>query len=514
MCGIVGILDWERVNQQLYDGLTVVQHRGQDAAGIMTSDGNRVFLRKDNGLVRDVFHTRHMVELQGNMGIAHARYPTAGCDSRAEAQPFYVNSPFGISLAHNGNLTNAKELSEELFRQDLRQINTTSDSEILLNIFAHELRDAVGDGQLRAKPADVFAAVSAVMRRCKGAYSVVAMIVGIGIVAFRDPNGIRPLIYGTRESRQADLMDKRAHMFASESVALDVIGYDRERDVMPGEAMFVDVKGKMHHQVCADNPKYSSCIFEYVYLARPDSIIDDVSVYQSRMEMGKSLANKLLREWKNHDIDVIIPVPDTSRTAALEMAKTMKVSYREGFIKNRYIGRTFIMPGQKEREKSVRQKLNAIGSEFKDKNVLLVDDSIVRGTTSSKIISLAREAGARKVYFASAAPPVKYPNVYGIDMPSSSELVGHGRNVDEICQEIGANKLIYQDLEDMVKAVQTCNPSLTEFDTSCFSGKYVTGDITPAYLALVDTARNDSAKTENPNMLDLSELTDVQVKSA
>jgi amidophosphoribosyltransferase len=506
MCGIVGILDSERVNQQLYDGLTVVQHRGQDAAGIITSDGKRVFLRKDNGLVRDVFHTRHMVELKGNMGIGHTRYPTAGCDSRAEAQPFYVNSPFGLALAHNGNLTNAEPLREELFKQDLRQLNTTSDSEILLNIFAHELRDAIGGSSLRPDAGDIFQAVSGVIERCQGAYAVVAMIVGVGIVAFRDPYGIRPLIYGTRENKNST-----AHMFASESVALDVIGYERERDVAPGEAIFIDIEGKVHKQVCAANSRYNTCIFEYVYLARPDSIIDDVSVYKSRMEMGKMLGKKLLRQWPEHDIDVIIPVPDTSRTAALEMAKDMRVSYREGFIKNRYIGRTFIMPGQAERKKSVRQKLNAIEAEFQDKNVLLVDDSIVRGTTSSKIIELAREAGARKVYFASAAPPVRFPNVYGIDMPSVSELVAHNRSDEEICQKIGADKLLYQDIEDMVEAVSSCNPQLKEFDTSCFSGEYITGDVTTAYLELVDSARNDSAKSEsNKGELDLSEITDVQ----
>jgi len=506
MCGIVGILDSERVNQQLYDGLTVVQHRGQDAAGIITSDGNRVFLRKDNGLVRDVFHTRHMMQLKGNMGIGHVRYPTAGCESRAEAQPFYVNSPFGLALAHNGNLINADPLRDELFKQDLRQLNTTSDSEIILNIFAHELRDAIGGSSLRAEAGDIFQAVSGVMERCKGAYAVITMIVGVGIVAFRDPFGIRPLIYGTRQNN-----GQNAHMFASESVALDVIGYERERDVAPGEAIFIDMEGNVHKQVCAANTRYNTCIFEYVYLARPDSIIDDVSVYKSRMEMGKQLGKKLLREWPDHDIDVIIPVPDTSRTAALEMAKDMRVSYREGFIKNRYIGRTFIMPGQAERKKSVRQKLNAIEAEFRDKNVLLVDDSIVRGTTSSKIIELARDAGARKVYFASAAPPVRYPNVYGIDMPSASELVAHNRTDKEICQQIGADKLLYQDIDDMVEAVSSCNRNLKEFDTSCFSGKYVTGDVTAAYLELVDSSRNDHAKSEgDKGELDLSEITDVQ----
>jgi amidophosphoribosyltransferase len=511
MCGIVGILDHQRVNQQIYDGLTVVQHRGQDAAGIMTSDGNRVYLRKDNGLVRDVFHTRHMVELWGNMGIGHARYPTAGCDSRAEAQPFYVNSPFGLALAHNGNLTNAEVLREELFRQDLRQINTSSDSEILLNVFAHELRDAVGQRRQLARPEEVFDAVRGVMRRCRGAYAVIAMIVGVGIVAFRDPHGIRPLIHGVRESGGPH----PAHMFASESVALDVLGFDRVRDLEPGEAVFIDTEGDVHRQICHGGGRYTTCIFEYVYLARPDSIIDDVSVYQSRMEMGKRLGAKLLREWPGHDIDVIIPVPDTSRTAALEMAKDLRVSYREGFIKNRYIGRTFIMPGQAERKKSVRQKLNAIGAEFAGKNVLLVDDSIVRGTTSSKIIELAREAGARKVYFASAAPAVRYPNVYGIDMPSTNELVAHERTTEEVCAAIGADRLIYQDLDDLVESVRTINPRLKDFDTSCFSGDYVTGDVTPAYLELVDSARNDGARSaRGESGLDLSEVSDVQARSA
>lgn len=511
MCGIVGIFDSEPVNQQIYDGLTVVQHRGQDAAGIMTSDGNRVYLRKDNGLVRDVFHTRHMLELHGNMGIGHTRYPTAGCDSRAEAQPFYVNSPFGLALAHNGNITNAEPLRDELFRQDLRQLNTSSDSEIILNILAHELRDSLGGKALRPEPEDIFNAVTGVMRRCRGAYACLAMIVGVGIVAFRDPYGIRPLIYGSRPSRNSF---GQSHIFASESVAIDVIGFNRERDVEPGEAIFIDMNGTMHSQVCGENPRYNSCIFEYVYLARPDSIIDKVSVYKSRMVMGKKLSAKVLREWPDHDIDVIIPVPDTSRTAALEMAKDMRVSYREGFIKNRYIGRTFIMPGQAERRKSVRQKLNAIEDEFKGKNVLLVDDSIVRGTTSSKIIELAREAGARKVYFASAAPPVRYPNVYGIDMPSVTELVAHNRTDDEICAAIGADRLIYQDIEDLVEAVHSCNPELVDFDTSCFSGEYVTGDVTPAYLELVDSARNDIAKGGlSTGQLDLSEISDVQVAS-
>jgi amidophosphoribosyltransferase len=509
MCGLVGILGNEPVNQALYDGLTVVQHRGQDSAGIMTSDGDRVFLRKDNGLVRDVFRTRHMVQLQGTMGVGHVRYPTAGNDSRAEAQPFYVNSPFGIALGHNGNLINAEELRDELFRQDLRQLNTSSDSEILLNIFAHELRDAVGDSSLRAAPQDLFTAVSGVFRRCKGAYAVVAMVVGVGIVAFRDPCGIRPLIYGTRESESG-----LSHMVASESVALDVLGYDRVRDIRPGEVMFIDISGKVHRSICAARTINSPCIFEYVYLARPDSILDNIPVYQTRMHMGKRLGQRLKEEWQNHDIDVIVPVPDTSRTAALEMAKALKIPYREGFIKNRYIGRTFIMPGQAERKKSVRQKLNTIAAEFNGKNVLLVDDSIVRGTTSQKIIELAREAGAKKVYFASAAPPVRFPNVYGIDMPSASELVANNRTSDQICKEIGADRLIYQNLDDLIAAVAICNPEISRFDTSCFDGEYVTGDVTPAYLGMVNNKRNDQAKQNGKDELDLSEVTDVQEKRA
>jgi len=509
MCGLVGILGNNPVNQALYDGLTVVQHRGQDSAGIITSDGDRVFLRKDNGLVRDVFHTRHMMQLSGNMGLGHVRYPTAGSDSRAEAQPFYVNSPFGIALGHNGNLTNADQLRDELFKQDLRQLNTSSDSEILLNIFAHELREAIGESKLRAAPEDVFNAISGVFKRCKGAYAVIAMVVGVGIVAFRDSCGIRPLVYGTQETDKGI-----SHMFASESVAMDVIDYDLVRDINPGEAMLIDMNGNVHAHQCVSNAIISPCIFEYVYLARPDSILDKIPVYQTRINMGRRLGEKLKENWPDHDIDTVIPVPDTSRTSALEMAKALKLPYREGFIKNRYIGRTFIMPGQAERKKSVRQKLNAISSEFNGKNVLLVDDSIVRGTTSQKIIELAREAGANKVYFASAAPPVRYPNVYGIDMPSSDELVASDRNVDEICKILGADKLIYQELDDLVESVRECNSEINSFDTSCFDGKYVTGDITIDYLEFVNDKRNDNAKSESKNELDLSEVTDVQEKTS
>lgn len=506
MCGVIGIIGPGAVNQALYDALQIVQHRGQDAAGIMTSDGERVYLRKDNGLARDVFHTRHMRQLQGRMGVAHARYPTAGCDSRAEAQPFYVNSPFGIALGHNGNLTNAAQLRDELFRQDLRQLNTSSDSEILLNIFAHELREAVDASKLRAAPADVFDAVGGVYARCKGAFAVVVMVVGVGILAFRDAHGIRPLVYGRKRSAAGV-----SHMFASESVALDVLGYTLERDVQPGEAMLVDLSGRAHAQVCAASPRLAPCIFEYVYLARPDSIMDGIAVHRTRMNMGENLARRIKREWPEHDIDVVIPVPDTSRTAAVEMGRVLKRPYREGFIKNRYIGRTFIMPGQAERTRSVRHKLNPIAPEFKGKNVLLVDDSIVRGTTSKQIIELAREAGARRVYFASAAPPVRYANIYGIDMPSTAELIAHNRDAAQICREIGADKLLYQDLDDLVEAVSRCNPALREFDASCFNGEYITGDITAAYLAQIDRERNDSAKAAatRQSELDLSEITEI-----
>ncbi len=487
MCGIIGVLANGPANQALYEGLTVLQHRGQDAAGILTSDGNRVYLRKDNGLVRDVFRTRHMLSLKGNVGIGHVRYPTAGCDSPAEAQPFYVNSPHGVALAHNGNLTNAEQLKEELFREDLRHINTESDSEILLNVFAHELHAA---GNLRLTPDDIFRAVAGLHRRCHGAYAVVAQIVGFGIVAFRDPFGIRPLVFGKRETDQGP-----EYMVASESVALDVVGFDLVRDIEPGEALFIDLQGQVHDKQCADNPRHAPCIFEFVYMARPDSMIDGIAVHKTRLRMGEKLAKKVQREWADHDIDVVIPIPDTSRTAALQMAYAMNIVYREGFIKNRYIGRTFIMPGQAQRKKSVRQKLNAIDLEFRGKNVLLVDDSIVRGTTSRQIIQMAREAGAKKVYFASAAPPVRYPNVYGIDMPSAQELIATGRTDEEIRIEIGADGLIYQDLEDLISAAHEGNEKITQFDTSCFSGEYITGDVSPDYLESVEKNRSDGAKT-------------------
>lgn len=486
MCGIVGIAGKSQVNQSLYDALTVLQHRGQDAAGIVTSDGKHFFLRKSNGMVRDVFKHRHMLRLKGNMGIGHARYPTAGSSSSAEAQPFYVNSPYGITLAHNGNLTNSEALAEHLFKADLRHLNTGSDSEVLLNILAHELQQR---HKLSPQPADIFAAVRALHQRVEGGYAVISMITGYGILAFRDPNGIRPVCYGSRQTEKGV-----EYMIASESVALSVLGFELERDLAPGEAVYINCDGELFSEQCADNPELHPCIFEQVYLARPDSVIDGIPVYRSRLRMGEKLADKLLREWPDNDIDVVIPIPDTSRTSALEMANRLGVKFREGFIKNRYIGRTFIMPGQQQRKKSVRQKLNPIDLEFRGKNVLLVDDSIVRGTTCNEIIQMARDCGANKVYFASAAPAVKYPNVYGIDMPAASELIAHNRSVDEICALIGADRLIYQDLNDLVESVREGNPAIESFDCSVFDGHYVTGNIDAAYLQTLEDRRNDTAQ--------------------
>ncbi len=485
MCGVIGMVAKSPVNQALYDGLTVLQHRGQDAAGIMTFDRGRLHLRKDNGLVRDVFGADDMLQLSGNIGIGHCRYPTAGCSSSAESQPFYVNSPYGMSIAHNGNLTNADAIKRDLYLEDLRHINTSSDSEILLNVFAHRLGEL---GKLRISESDIFDAVSGIHERCRGGYAAIVMINGYGVLGFRDPHGIRPLCFGKRETEAGT-----EYMIASESVALGVLGFTLIRDVAPGEAVFIDLDGNLHTRQCADAPRLSPCIFEYVYLARPDSMLDDVSVYKSRLRMGRMLAGKIQREWANHDIDVVIPIPDTSRTSALDLANELNLTYREGFIKNRYIGRTFIMPGQAVRKKSVRQKLNPIELEFRGKNVLLLDDSIVRGTTSEQIIQMARDAGANKVYFASAAPPVRYPNVYGIDMPAAHELIAHGRSVDEICQTIGADHMIYQDLDDLIEAVREGNENLHNFDCSCFNGEYVTGDISADYLLELEARRNDAA---------------------
>ncbi|MDG9667286.1 amidophosphoribosyltransferase [Hahella sp. CR1] len=493
MCGIVGIVGKANVNQDLYDALTVLQHRGQDAAGIVTFQDDRFFLRKDNGLVRDVFRTRHMMRLVGSVGIGHVRYPTAGSSSSAEAQPFYVNSPYGITLAHNGNLTNAEELARDIFRTDLRHVNTSSDSEVLLNIFAHELQKL---GKLVPEKDDVFAAVKAVHKRVKGAYAVIAMITGYGIVAFRDPNGIRPACFGKRETAKGP-----EYMIASESVALSALGFELQRDIAPGEAVYIETDGSLHTQQCVENPKLNPCIFEYVYFARPDSIMDGISVYKARLRMGDYLAEKIHRLRPDHDIDVVMPIPDTSRTSAMQMALSLGVKYREGFIKNRYIGRTFIMPGQNQRKKSVRQKLNPIALEFRGKNVLLVDDSIVRGTTCREIVQMARDAGAKKVYFASAAPAVRYPNVYGIDMPSANELIAHGRTPEEVQELIGADWLVYQDLEDLVSCALEGNPNIEKFDCSVFDGDYVTGDVNDEYLQRLEAVRNDSSKSKREQEL-------------
>lgn len=486
MCGIIGIVAKSNVNQDLYDGLTVLQHRGQDAAGIVTYENNHLHLRKGNGLVKDVFSTTDMLRLQGNMGIGHVRYPTAGSSSSAEAQPLYVNSPYGIALAHNGNLTNAHELKEEIYKQDLRHLNTDSDTEVLLNIFAHEIQAL---HKLRINEQDVFNAVKAVHKRCRGAYASIAMITGYGIIGFRDPNGIRPIVYGKRQTKNG-----MEYCIASESVALDVQGFELIDDIKPGETVVITAKGEVFTHQCAEHPQYFPCIFEHVYFARPDSIIDNISVYKARLRMGEKLADKIIKTYPEHDIDVVIPIPDTSRSSALELAKKLGVRYREGFIKNRYIGRTFIMPGQKLRKRSVKQKLNAMELEFKGRNVLLVDDSIVRGTTSSQIVKMAREAGAKKVYFASASPAVVYPNVYGIDMPSPHEFVAHNRNVDEIAEEIGVDWLIYQDLDDLIESCHWGNKEITHFDCSVFDGHYVTSDIDQDYLDDIEKRRNDNAK--------------------
>ncbi len=497
MCGIVGIYAHDPINQTLYDALTVLQHRGQDAAGIVTCHENRFHLRKDNGLVRDVFHTRHMKSLPGNIGIGHVRYPTAGSSSSAEAQPFYVNSPYGIALAHNGNLTNACAIKEDLFRSELRHINTSSDSEILLNVFAHELQKL---GQHTLEPDHLFSAMNRVYQRCEGGYAVIALVNGYGLVGFRDPHGIRPLIYGRRKAGQG-----YEYMIASESVALSALGFEPVRDLQPGEAILIDSGGKVHTRVCSNGSRLNPCIFEFVYFARPDSIIDGISVYKSRLRMGQKLAEKVRREWADHDIDVVMPIPDSSRPSAMEMAKYLGVNYREGFVKNRYIGRTFIMPGQTLRRKSVKQKLNAIALEFKGKNVMLVDDSIVRGTTCSQIVEMAREAGAKKVYFSSAAPAVRFPNVYGIDMPVASELIAHGRSEQAVASLIGADRLFYQELPDLIDSVQAGNPAIKQFDCSVFDGHYLTGHVDEMYLSQLAKARNDSARAvdSNESVIDL-----------
>jgi amidophosphoribosyltransferase len=487
MCGVIGIVSHGPVNQLIYDGLMTLQHRGQDAAGIMTADGAVFHMHKANGMARDVFRTRNMRDLLGSAGIGHVRYPTAGSAvSEHEAQPFYVNSPFGITLVHNGNLTNGEELKRELFKIDARHINTNSDSEVLLNVLALELERAA-QGTRNLTPEMIFTAVRGVHERCRGAYAVVAMIAGYGMLAFRDPFGIRPMVYGRNET-----MAGAEYAVASETVALDVLGFKFERDVAPGEAVFIDFAGHLHAKQCAKNPKLNPCIFEYVYLARPDSVIDGVSVYDARIRLGAELANvvQALPDWQT--IDVVVPIPDSSRPSALELAAKIDRPYREGFVKNRYVGRTFIMPGQAMRKKSVRQKLNPIASEFAGKVVLLVDDSIVRGTTSREIVQMAREAGAKKVFFASAAPPVLYPNVYGIDMPTPSELIAVGKTQDQIATEIGADRVIFQTIEGMKRAIRGDNDTIADFDASCFDGRYVTGDITPQFLHGLAEARDAS----------------------
>jgi amidophosphoribosyltransferase len=496
MCGIIGIVGRESVSPRLYDGLTLLQHRGQDAAGIATCHDGRLVLRRGAGLVRDVFSSSDIQRLDGRMGIAHVRYPTAGTSGQAEAQPFYVNSPYGIVMAHNGNLTNSDVLQRELFESDLRHINTRSDSEVLLNVFAHELQDLKPSTHLTADM--IFATVAAVHRRCRGAYAVIGMIVGRGVFAFRDPLGIRPAVIGERRTDAGT-----EYCVASESVALQGLGFTLLRDIAPGEAVYIDMDGNLHSEQCAQNPVLSPCIFEYVYLARPDSIIDNISVYKSRMRMGEALARRILLERPDHDIDVVIPIPDTSRTSALEVAVNLGVKYREGFIKNRYIGRTFIMPGQQLRKKSVRQKLSPIELEFSGKNVLLVDDSIVRGTTSGQIVEMARDAGAKKVYMASAAPPVRYPNVYGIDMPAVDELIAHNKTILEIQKSIGADWLVYQTVEDLIEAVRYDKNPIDNFESSCFTGEYVTGDVDGAYLNTLELQRSDNAKREQNSGDDL-----------
>jgi amidophosphoribosyltransferase len=497
MCGILGIVARSPVNQLLYDGLLLLQHRGQDAAGIVTSERNTFHMHKGSGMVSEVFRTRNMRALPGNIGIAHCRYPTAGsARNSAEAQPFYVNSPFGIVLGHNGNLTNADQLKEEMFRTDLRHINTGSDSEVLVNVLAHELEKA--SVKLRLEPQTIFTAVANVHRRCKGAYAVVAMIAGSGVLAFRDPFGIRPAVIGYNETEAGT-----EYMVASESVAVDALGFRVLRDIGPGEAIFIDDDGNFHSQQCAPQASLNPCIFEYVYLARPDSLIDGASVYETRLNMGEKLGEKIRRQYRHLEVDVVIPIPDSSRPSALQLASGLGVPYREGFVKNRYIGRTFIMPGQAVRARSVRQKLNPMSMEFSGKNVLLVDDSIVRGTTSREIVQMARESGARRVFFASAAPPVRFPNVYGIDMPTRAELIAAHRSEEEVAREIGADALVYQDLEALKDAVRRANPRLTSFETSCFDGIYVTGDVTTDYLRAIEIRRDatrDSGEDEGAQL--------------
>jgi amidophosphoribosyltransferase len=491
MCGIVGVISKDPVNQLIYDALLLLQHRGQDAAGIVTMQGTKCFMHKARGMVRDVFRTRNMRGLLGSVGLGQVRYPTAGnAYSEEEAQPFYVNAPFGIVLVHNGNLTNAAALKSELIAVDLRHINTESDTEVLINVLAHELQTAANGVTLT--PDAVFQAVSAVHKRVKGSYAVVALIAGHGLLAFRDPFGIRPLCFGEGTGANGPEL-----MVASESVAIEGTGHKITRDLAPGEAIFVNLQGQLHARQCADNPSLNPCMFEFVYLARPDSVMDGVSVYQARLNLGETLAQRLISTMPPSEIDVVVPIPESSRPSAMQLAQRIGKPYREGFVKNRYVGRTFIMPGQGVRAKSVRQKLNAIGVEFKGRNVLLVDDSIVRGTTSKEIVQMARDAGARKVYMASAAPPVRYPNVYGIDMPTHSELIAHNRSIEDIRKFIGADALIYQDVAAMKKVVGALNPAIRGFEASCFDGVYITGDVSAADFATLAAQRGTQSEDED-----------------
>ena len=491
MCGIVGVISQAPVNQLIYDALLLLQHRGQDAAGIVTMQGTKCFMHKARGMVRDVFRTRNMRSLPGNVGLGQVRYPTAGnAYSEEEAQPFYVNAPFGIVLVHNGNLTNAQALKKELFDVDRRHINTQSDTEVLINVLAHELELAARN--LPLTPQEVFKAVGVVHQRIRGSYAVVALIAGHGLLAFRDPFGIRPLCFGESAGAEGSTF-----MVASESVAIEGTGHTVMRDVAPGEALFVDLHGHLHTRQCASHPALHPCMFEFVYLARPDSIMDGISVYQARLNMGQTLAQRLISTMPPSDIDVVIPIPESSRPSAMQLAQKIGKPYREGFVKNRYVGRTFIMPGQGVRKKSVRQKLNAIGVEFKGRNVLLVDDSIVRGNTSKEIVQMARDAGARKVYMASAAPPVRYPNVYGIDMPTRDELIAHDRSIEEIRQYIGADALIYQDVDAMKRVVGALNPAIQSFEASCFDGHYITGDVTAEEFESIATQRKSQGEEED-----------------
>ncbi|WP_263380131.1 amidophosphoribosyltransferase [Granulicella paludicola] len=492
MCGIVGVFGHSPVSQVIYDSLSMLQHRGQDAAGIVTNYQGRFYLEKGEGLITDVFNKSNMARLLGNVGVGHVRYPTAGCSSVAEAQPFYVNSPYGVVFAHNGNLTNVAEIVGGLFETDMRHLNTRSDSEVMLNVFAHALSRR---GAVKPNEFDVFAAVEEVHRRCKGGYAVITMIAGVGMVAFRDLHGIRPLVFGTRDTGKfKDMPSATEYMIASESVALQVGGFELHHDLEPGEVIFIDMEGEVHRHVSLLAHEKAPCLFEYVYLARPDSVLDGVSVYEARINMGTKLAAKIKREWAHVPIDVVVPIPSTSRIAAQEIATRLNLPYRDALVRNRYVGRTFIMPGQALRKQSIRRKLNPIPNAFRGKNVMLVDDSIVRGTTIKEIIAMVREQGAAKVYVCSAAPPVRFPNVYGIDMPARSELIATGKDVQQLAKEIGADELIFQDLDDLKAAITEAAPGLTHFDTSVFDGIYVTGDITEEYLNLLERQRNDTAK--------------------